>query len=297
MKLAIVGNGAIGNLVVLKSYLQHQDFAVISRTKQTFTLAATDIHQQKHNIPISLIDYRPLHDVNIIILPVKAYQIVTAVTELKPHMNNDQTLVLLHNGMGVIEAVKALLPQNPIIAATTSHAAYKPNMHSLVETGLGACHLGYVANENEITAHQCNALLTALLAPCTWHTNIEQALWDKLAVNAVINPLTAIHKIKNGQLALGQYQSIITDICRETANVINASGFNADDRVLVHNVMQIVNATSENYSSMYQDINHQRPSEIAFINGYICQEAKKQALKVPVNQDLFERIRALEEYN
>ena len=299
MKLAIVGNGAIGNLLALKCHNQQQEFCLVTRTQQAFTLVATDIFKHIHNIQIQPLEINQLNKADIIILPVKAYQIADSVAELKPHLRAEQTLVLLHNGMGVIEAVKALLPNNPIIAATTSHAAYKPNATTLFETGLGICHLGYIARGQNSPPQRCNntnrdALLTSLLAPCCWHANIEQALWDKLAINAVINPLTALHQIKNGQLAQPQYHSIIEDICLETANVMTACGFSAEPSILVDRVKHVIETTSVNYSSMYQDITHKRQSEILFINGYICQQAQILGLNVPANQNLLKCITALE---
>ncbi|QHJ11103.1 2-dehydropantoate 2-reductase [Paraglaciecola mesophila] len=312
MKVAIVGNGAIGNLLVLKCIKVHQEVGVVLRQQRNFTLNATDIAGQSHQIDINSIALASLCDFDMLILPVKAYQIVDALRQVKPYIGPTQTIVLLHNGMGVIEDAKMLLPNNPLIAATTSHAAYKPDNHRLIETGLGSCQLGYVLNppnnalhikrENEqksevkadvLQTVTCDQVLDTLLAPCSWQQNIEQALWDKLAINAVINPLTAVNKIKNGQLLEATYQIMIKDICAETAAVMNALSFVGSKEQLYQKVLDVAQATSENYSSMYQDIAHNRPSEIDYINGYICREAEKLAIDVPLNTALVSQIKAL----
>ncbi|MGY0603050.1 MAG: ketopantoate reductase family protein, partial [Paraglaciecola chathamensis] len=136
-------------------------------------------------------------------------------------------------------------------------------------------------------------VLDTLLAPCSWQQNKEQALWDKLAINAAINPLTAIYKVKNGQLIEAKYQAMIKDICAETAAVMSALGFLGSEEQLYQKVLDVAQATSENYSSMYQDITHKRPSEIDYINGYICREAEKHAIDVPLNTALVSQIKAL----
>lgn len=312
MKVAIVGNGAIGNLLQLKSIKMHLEVGVIMRQQRNFTLNATDIAGQSHQIDINSITLASLHDFDMLILPVKAYQIVDVLRQMQPYIAPTQTIVLLHNGMGVIEDAKMLLPNNPLIAATTSHAAYKPDTHSVVETGLGNCQLGYVLNPPNNTLHNerenelksapkndvlqtvsCSQVLDTLLAPCSWQQNIEQALWDKLAINAAINPLTAIYKVKNGQLIEAKYQAMIKDICAETAAVMSALGFLGSEEQLYQKVLDVAQATSENYSSMYQDITHKRPSEIDYINGYICREAEKHAIDVPLNTALVSQIKAL----
>lgn len=312
MKIAIVGNGAIGNLLLLKSIKMHQEVGVVMRQQRNFTLNATDIAGQSHQIDINSITLASLHDYDMLILPVKAYQIVDVLRQMQLYIAPTQTIVLLHNGMGVIEDAKMLLPNNPLIAATTSHAAYKPDTHSVVETGLGNCQLGYVLNPPNNTLHNerenelksalkndalqtvsCSQVLDTLLAPCSWQQNIEQALWDKLAINAAINPLTAIYKVKNGQLIEAKYQAMIKDICAETAAVMSALGFLGSEEQLYQKVLDVAQATSENYSSMYQDITHKRPSEIDYINGYICREAEKHAIDVPLNMALVSQIKAL----
>jgi|TARA_R110002012_G_scaffold56089_1_gene143515 2-dehydropantoate 2-reductase len=293
MKVAILGNGAIGNLLVLKCYQIKQDVGVFMRSQQHFTLTATDIGHQAHQINIDSLARASLSEFNLLIIPVKAYQVVNALKQLQTDLTPVQTIVLLHNGMGVIESAKALLPDNPIIAATTSHAAYKPDAQSVTETGLGVCHLGYLQHPGAIDSEQIHNILNRLLGPCTWHEKIEQALWDKLAINAAINPLTAIHRVNNGQLTELKYRADIESICAETVSVMTASGFHADKSELVEKVLSVANATATNYSSMYQDIAHHRLSEIAFINGYICQEAQKQGLDVPFNTELVNKINAL----
>jgi 2-dehydropantoate 2-reductase len=308
VKVAIVGNGAIGNLLVLKSIKMQQEVSVVMRQQRDITLNAIDITGLSHQIDINPIAPASLHDFDMLILPVKAYQIVDALRQVKPYIGPTQTIVLLHNGMGVIEDAKMLLPNNPLIAATTSHAAYKPDTHSVVETGLGSCQLGYVLNPPNNTLHNeqeyelkndaqqtvsCNQVLDTLLAPCSWQQNIEQALWDKLAINAAINPLTAIYKVKNGQLIKAKYQAMVMDICTETAAVMSALGFVSSKDQLYQKVLDVAQATNENYSSMYQDIAHKRPSEIDYINGYICREAEKHAIDVPLNTTLVSQIKTL----
>ena len=61
------------------------------------------------------------------------------------------------------------------------------------------------------------------------------------------------------------------------------------------NVLPVIEATSENYSSMHQDIFHNRPSEIDFITGYLLQRAKAHNIPAPVNQTLFQKIKQIEQ--
>jgi 2-dehydropantoate 2-reductase len=202
--------------------------------------------------------------------------------------------MLLHNGMGCIEQVKSLLPDNPIIAATTSYAAYKPDADTVIETGLGQTHGGWVSLKPAIEQKQVEDILSTLLPPCTWHQDIELALWHKLAINAVINPLSAIYQVNNGQLKAEQYQDDIAQLCAESALVMQASGLATSPSQLSERVYRVISDTAQNYSSMNRDIAFGRPSEIDYINGYLVQQAKRHNIAVPLNTRLLREIKDLE---
>jgi 2-dehydropantoate 2-reductase len=60
---------------------------------------------------------------------------------------------------------------------------------------------------------------------------------------------------------------------------------------LVENVLQVITATANNYSSTHQDLKFKRQTEIEFINGYVTYKAAGLNVKVPHNQRLVEQIR------
>jgi 2-dehydropantoate 2-reductase len=229
-----------------------------------------------------------------LILPVKAYQVMTVLQQLAPFIQPNHIIVLLHNGMGTIEQVKERLPNNPLIAATTSYGAIKHNANTLLETGLGQTHLGWIGTVDTTLKQSIEPLLSALLPPSNWHQDISLALWKKLAINAVINPLTAIHNLKNGELVDIKYSANISNVCFEISRVMEALDYSIDSTELFVNVQQVITATANNYSSMHQDIKFKRRTEIEFINGYITAKATQLNIKVPHNQRLLEQIRQLE---
>ncbi|MFQ3237185.1 MAG: 2-dehydropantoate 2-reductase [Paraglaciecola sp.] len=290
MKIGILGNGAIGNLLALKCHKLHQSFSLLTRTAKPFCLSAADRNGSQYNIPIAVCGISQAKQFDLLILPVKAYQVLPALKQMAGSLTSRQTLVLLHNGMGVLERAQSLLPHIPLIAATTSHAAYKPTMTKVHETGIGMTHCGYIKQPKGNAQQTVVTLLDKLLAPCTWHSNINAPLWQKLAINAVINPLTALQQIRNGQLTQPEYRLVITDICTETAAVMRACGYPATAVQLVKAVDQVIKSSADNYSSMFQDIFYQRKTEIDFINGYIVAQGQKLGIDTPIHVQLTKDI-------
>lgn len=290
MKTIIVGQGAIGSLLAGICQQQQLDYAVLPRSGvcQPVRLTRLDGCQLEFNpAPVSPGQFQ---GDELLLLPLKAFQIIPAVEQLKPYLTK-QTLVLLNNGMGVMEQVQKLLPDSPLVAGISKKAAYK-KATQVLETGTGTTELGWVFRPASHNVQATERQLKALLAPCLWHQDLQPALWQKLAINAVINPLTALNNIKNGELAQPEYQQQIRQLCAETAALMqrkNISGWQHIDAV----VEGVINNTADNYSSMHQDIAHHRATEIDYINGYLVQQGQEAGLEMAAHQNLWLRVKAL----
>ncbi|WP_158969689.1 ketopantoate reductase family protein [Paraglaciecola sp. L3A3] len=294
LNLAIVGKGAIGSLIASQCDKLNYDYQLLLRDKQTLSLQVERFDGQQHKFTPKISQIDQPNKFDLVILPIKVYQVSGALNSLQNSLQPAQVIVLLHNGMGTIEEVQKRFPHNPCIAGTTSYGAYKPSEFSSKETGLGETHLGWITAAPKGTKQQVENLLSNILPPTTWHTDITLALWRKLTINAVINPLTAIHQIQNGQLLQTQYAAQITKICSEISLIMQAIGYSETSAELVELVMAVAEKTANNFSSMHQDIQHKRRTEIEFINGYVIKVAEKLGLRAEENNSLLRQVIQLE---
>jgi 2-dehydropantoate 2-reductase len=293
-RLAIVGKGAIGGLIGFKCHQLGYTYQHLIKTQQQPLFKVTDITGVLHSYTPNISVITKPNQFDVLILPVKAYQVMSVLQQLAPFIQPNHIIVLLHNGMGTIEQVKKRLPNNSLIAATTSYGAFKPDTNTLLETGLGQTHLGWIGTVDKRLKKLIEPILSALLPPSKWHQDISLALWKKLAINAVINPLTAIHNLKNGELEDTKYINQINNICFEISMLLSALDYSIKSTDLIENVRQVITATANNYSSMHQDLKFKRHTEIEFINGYVISKATELNIEVPHNQRLLEQIRQLE---
>ncbi|MBT1062958.1 2-dehydropantoate 2-reductase [Bowmanella sp. Y26] len=290
MNIVIVGQGAIGSALAARCEIQGLAYKVMGRTSTLQCIEWIAYQGERLAFLPESIEPLELKGNELIILPLKAYQILPAVTALKPYLT-EQTLLLLHNGMGTQSEIEALLPGLPLALGITRMAVLKQGTQ-VTETGLGGSDLGWaLAPANTANREQAEHLLSSILVPCQWHAQIAPLQWAKLAVNAVINPLTALHNISNGELAQPQYQASIQALNEEIATLMQALNIpGAQD--IPSRLAQVINATAANYSSMHQDVIHGRPTEIDYINGYLLKEAERLGLALPHHLALWQKIHA-----
>nr|WP_284694884.1 2-dehydropantoate 2-reductase [Photobacterium galatheae] len=293
----MVGAGAIGSLWAGALAKQGHSLHLWRRQPgSTYTLNWQGSHlSSAETFSFDCNQPHQLADSNIIIITVKAFQVTDAVTTLLPWLSAETPVVIMHNGMGTEDEVLTLLPDNPVIYATTAQAAFRPDPHSVRHTGNGPTYLGGVNRAGQ----ECAALaelLHAALPPCHWQTDIHAPQWQKLAINCAVNPLTAIHQCRNGDLSAPCYADELTAICQEVSAVMTAAGYPVTTDALRQQVITVINATATNYSSMQQDVAHQRPTEIDAITGFLIQQANHFQIATPVNTRLWQQIKDLEQH-
>jgi 2-dehydropantoate 2-reductase len=120
---------------------------------------------------------------------------------------------------------------------------------------------------------------------------IAQARMRKLIVNACINPLTALYRIPNGRLCEPPHVEILRALAIEAATVLSAEELEMDDEEAVKLVLGVARATAKNRSSMLQDVEADRPTEMEFITGAILGMAAFHGRSAPTHEILYRHLR------
>ncbi|MEH6453141.1 MAG: 2-dehydropantoate 2-reductase [Psychromonas sp.] len=291
----IIGAGAIGclwaaNLMRIKEKVH----LVTRKPSETLTLNYYDLSQQQLSFPISVSCHLIDTPSNLLIC-VKATQVLEVIKTHLHCIRAQQPIILMHNGMGCAEQVQKLLPENPIICATTANASLLISTMNIKQTGHGATYLGPF-NAQALPHKNLATSLNSAMDNTSWSDDINHKLWLKLLINSAINPLTAIHNIQNGQLQGDVYQLQIDDVISEAILVAKAEQVLFEFKELRQIVNQVIQATAQNYSSMNRDIHHQRSTENDFIAGYLLKKASQHQIETPVISGLYNKIKALENH-
>ncbi|CAH7163659.1 2-dehydropantoate 2-reductase [Vibrio chagasii] len=290
MNITIVGPGAIGALWAIKLLQAGHNVSLWSRSSEPSVELSLD---EQASISFSNNDKDKLSESDLVLFTVKAWQVEDAITPLIQYIDSDAILMFMHNGMGAVDEIATQIDAHPIVLATTTQAAFKPDRNSVSHTGLGQTQLGAF----NLNGQQCTFLVDVLdnaLPAVSWNPEIHTALWTKLAINCAINPLTGLEQIKNGELSEPRFGNTLTAIIEELTQVMQAEGISCSFDELETNVNKVIQATAKNNSSMKQDMLYQRKTEIDFITGHLIKTANKHQIEVPVNQKLFDQVKEQE---
>ncbi|MFB3765475.1 MAG: ketopantoate reductase family protein [Methanotrichaceae archaeon] len=125
-------------------------------------------------------------------------------------------------------------------------------------------------------------------------SDFKSQQWNKLFANAVINPITALTREKNGIVLSKHLEETVGRIVDECTNVAEEEGLALDRSEVLKFVYSVAEKTSMNTSSMLQDVIKGNRAEIDSINGYVIRLARKHAIDVPVNETLYALVKSIE---
>ena len=294
MKIAIVGAGAMGSLFgalmaeagsevwLCDIWQEHidaieQNGIKIEREGKTRTIklsAAADPSQ--------------IGDSELVLIFVKSTQTQSAA-KTAAHLTGRNGLVLtLQNGMGNADTIAEVVPPGRILAGTTAHGATMLGPGVIRHAGEGPTIIGMWSGVKEDlpAARQIADVFTRAGIETSAVEDVRPVIWDKLLVNVGINAITALTGIKNGQLLdLDVTRELVRAAVDEAVSVAQAREVKIREDAAAH-VFHVAEATASNRSSMGQDMDHRRPTEINAINGFIVREARRIGLSAPVNQTL-----------
>lgn len=289
MKITILGCGALGQLWFSKLYQQGHDVQGWLRVTQPFcAVNVIELDGTAFNRNLATNDPEHLLQSELLLVTLKAWQVSSAVTSLLPKLNPQCAILLLHNGMGTQDELPP--HSQPMLQGTTTHAA-RHDGNTIIHVASGISHIGPTTPQATHLSHLAEMLHQAL-PDVAWHNHIASANWRKLAINCVINPLTALYDCHNGDLQ--RYPEQIALICREVAKVMEMEGYHTSCEGLVSYVMQVIRSTADNTSSMLQDIRAQRHTEIDYITGYLLGRGRQHGITLPENSRLFTMIKRKE---
>ena len=292
MKITVLGCGALGQIwlaALSRQGHQVQGWLRVTHPNTTVHVTSPEGEVFRHFFPANNPAF--LAESDLLLVTLKAAQISSALQQIQPLIPAHCVIVLMHNGMGVMDELPSL--HQPVLRAITTHSSYR-TQGRVIHVAHGITHLGPVARNQDQLSPLADMMHEAL-PDVAWHNDILPASWNKLAINCVINPLSIKYNCRNGEIL--QHPDEIQQICEELAAVMARANLHADARQLQANATHVLQNSAGNFSSMLQDIQAGRSTEIDYITGYLLRKATEFGIAIPANRALFQLVKSKESAN
>ncbi|MFZ8783155.1 MAG: ketopantoate reductase family protein [Desulfurococcaceae archaeon] len=280
-QVCIIGGGAVGSVL---AYFLHRSGvstipvyyasreSVLEVERQGGVVAVDRRAGSEYLVPVEPRHYSEPRERCVFVLnAVKALDVPRSLELAARLVLENSVLVMLQNGFGSLEQAEERFPGLKVAGGVVYFAAER----------VGRARVVYHGGDSVVVGCRRSACEELRVLEDIFRRggldfrvvdNIDHYRWIKLAVNAVINPLTAITRSRNSIVLEEEGVRLAELIVREVCEAARLHGYELDTARLLKHVLRVVEASRDNYSSMAQDIAAGRATEVDYINGFIARE-------------------------
>ncbi|OPY31235.1 MAG: 2-dehydropantoate 2-reductase [Methanomassiliicoccales archaeon PtaU1.Bin124] len=294
MKVAVIGAGAVGTL--LGGLLgKKEQVTMVARNGQLEGLRdgirIEGLEDGRTGVKaVSSTSSLPIQDA--VLICVKAHDTVQALQDSRRLIGPGTLLLVVQNGLDVLSVADRVGFARMNIGVAAMGVTYLGPGH-VRYAGKGSISVGNIAGKKG-TAMRAVQLLRSAGMDSKVSEDILRDVWAKAAINAAVNPITAIMGRPNGCILESEELTLLSRRLFIEAVAVGKwwKAIGPDD-VTFDDVKRVLKATTSNRSSMLQDMDRGRRTEIDAINGAICRLAPMEEMVV-ANRAVHALIKGME---
>jgi len=309
----VYGAGSIGCYVGGRLAATQAEVVLVGRERLAGELGehglrVTDLHG--NDLRVEHVDFQTkpaaAADSDLVLVTVKSAATEEVARQLAPLIRPDAVVISFQNGLSNADVLRRHLSQ-PVLAGMVPF--------NVVHREAGWFHQGSegdleVAADDALKAYL--GVFAAAGLPLVQHDDMDAVLWAKLLLN-LNNPVNALSGLPlKAELSQRDYRRCLAMAQREALSVGAAAGRTAAKlspvppaliprmlglpdvafRILAQSVVAIDPLAR---SSMWEDLEAGRPTEIDWINGEVVRLGADHGVPTPVNEQLVELVREAEQ--
>ncbi len=284
----ILGVGSIGGLFAHRLKAGGADVRLLSRdvTKSYRQLTlATKPDSEDHLFECESVE--DTAEIEHLLITTKSWGAHDAIKRIQHRLTDRTVIVAMMNGMQHIDDLKPLISETQLFLASTTAGCHRSG-DTWVPAGTGKTIIG---TDTEQLAPPWLGCWQHGVPNLSWRADMTERLIEKVAINCCINPLTAVHRVRNGELLSKSHKDQITKVIDEVSSVLEDLGYLTLSINLWQQVHAVITDTAKNRSSMLNDVLEGRHTEAEAIVGWLLRQTKRE---LPALNTLATQLRALE---
>jgi len=297
--VALIGMGAVGTVYGNALYKHYgSDFAVISGKsrkeklkEQGFTLNGNTFHPSIFSEDDNNVKF------DLIIFCVKNYQLESAIEDVRSFVGKNTILITFLNGVTARSRIHAAYSDNKVLYGLTMKIDAERTENGVINTEDGEIHFGEA--ENTVISPEVQAVqhcfndsgIKNIIFP-----DMIRMIWKKFMLNVGVNQVSAVTRAPYGKVTnLSTNLAIFKEAMMEVLAIAKASNIDLREEDIDDFVTLMNNFSPNGRTSMLQDIEAKRRTEVDYFAGTVVEMGKSLNITTPVNHVLYCIIKSLEQ--
>ncbi|OIO69823.1 MAG: hypothetical protein CO186_06630 [Zetaproteobacteria bacterium CG_4_9_14_3_um_filter_49_83] len=291
MRVGVAGAGAVGAHYGLRLQQAGADVILLARGEHGRVMKRSGLRYASEGVeqyyPVCVVeDAKALAESDVILVCCKTTQLTEMLSALKASLDQRCVLVSMQNGVTAPQLVAQAFPQNPVLAASAFIGARLEQPGWLIHSAAGHLRMGFWQGEAQKQSRQLLALWQNAHVDAQLIGDVRAMLWNKMLWNCGFNALTALtRRYARDIVADAGAREIILMAMQEALSVAQADGVNIKVSAIEQHLALTMKG-GEVKTSMWQDLENGRLTEIDAMNGEVVRLAEKYGVDTPVNSML-----------
>lgn len=296
--IGLIGMGAVGTVYGRLLYNSFgENFKVIADESRKEKLQKSGFTLNKQTFYPHIVSEGDSEDFfDLIIFCVKNYQLNGAIEDVKSFVGKNTVLITFLNGVTARDRINKAFPNNKTLYGLAMRIDAEKTDEGFINTEDGEIHFGdadnRVVSPEVMAVEECfnQAGIKNIVFP-----DMIRMIWKKFMLNVGVNQVTAVTRSTYGKVThLETNLTLFKDAMNEVLSIAKVSNIDLREEDIDDFVNLMNNFSPMGRTSMLQDVEAKRKTEVDYFAGTVIEMGKKLNIPTPVNYVLFNIIKSLE---
>ena len=299
-KIAVLGAGAMGAFYASKFFdVDSLSTVLVAREPRYGRLKAEGlvVNRKQYSVPVVHPD-EATSPADLIIVALKNYSLPEAVHDLKNLVGDRTTLISVMNGLDSEEYLGSVYGMDKLLYTVVVAIDAAREGNSVTCANAGKVYFGEPDNSHlSERVRRVQAAFERAGVPAETPPNMIRMLWWKFMLNVGMNQASAVMRAAHRVFQSSpDAQALAEALMREVLVLSQCVGVNLEEQNLDEWRVVLKTLSPKGKSSMLQDIEAGRKTEVETFAGKVVQLGKDYGVPTPVNQTMLSIIHVLEQY-
>lgn len=297
-KVSLIGLGAIGSVYASKFYDKDpESITIIANKERKEKMKQGVLINNKTYYFNCVLPEEECEPADLVLIAVKFHHLEQTIKDIRNHVGSNTIILSLLNGISSEEIIGNVYGMDKMLYSMCMAIDALREDGKVSYTNLGQIYYG--EKENKTLSPKVKAVKEAfdeVGIETVIPENMWEKLWWKFMINVGANQVSAVLTTPYGELrSMKETKELMASAMKEVIAVAKEEGVNLREEQITEFFKVLQQLSPENKTSMLQDIEAHRKTEVEIFAGSVCELGRKHGISTPVNETLYRMIRTLEQ--